>query len=188
MKKPLIALAAVAAMATTAQAKVMHRAVVDNWQVSAWSMENNPAAFSHCAAVSTQPQSGGVYLLFAFSEEMWSVGMYDTRWQLNPWQIYDITLSIDNSAPINVKGAAASEHQVRVSLPKTDDFVEQMKHGQVLHVTATSKQFNFRLRSVEKMLPVLLACVNSEANWGGGTNDPFAPTSLRSMNKDEQRF
>jgi hypothetical protein len=173
LRKTLLVATALAVLAVPANAGQLRTAMVNNWKVTAWSLENDSTSFSHCAAVSTA-SSNGVHLLFVVSEEVFAVGLFDVRWQLNPWQTFDVTLNVDNNPPINAKSKAASDHQASIHLPKTDAFYNQLVHGQVLHVATASKQFHLRLTNVDKMLPALLACAKIESDVAGTTNNPFA--------------
>jgi hypothetical protein len=128
-------------LAVPANAKILRRAMVNNWQVTAWSLENDPTSFSHCAAVTTA-SSNGVHLLFVISEEVFTAGLYDSRWQLNPWQTYDVTLSVDNYQEIKATGKASSYLQESLDLPKTEAFFQQLAHGQVIHIATAAKQFS----------------------------------------------
>jgi len=196
MKRLLLTTAALAALMAPANAdsKILRRAVVNNWQLTAWSLESDPTSFSHCAAVTTA-SSNGVHLLFVISEEVFSVGLFDTRWELNPWQTYDVTISIDNYAPFSAQSRAASQHQASIHLPKSEAFYQQLMRGKTLHVKTATKQFDLRLFNADKMLPALLACAKIESDVAGTSNNPFsgsppadtAPGASVSV-KDEEHF
>jgi hypothetical protein len=196
MKKLLLTTATLAALMAPAYAdmKILRRAVVNNWQLTAWSLESDPTSFSHCAAVTTA-SSNGVHLLFVISEETFSVGLFDTRWELNPWQTYDVTISIDNYAPLSAQSRAASQHQASIRLPKSEAFYLQLMRGKVLHVKTASKQFDLRLFNADKMLPALLACAKIESDVAGTSNNPFsgsstdtAPGASTSVKGEEEAF
>jgi hypothetical protein len=179
MKQLLLTATALAVLVAPANAdsKILRRAVVNNWQLTAWSLENEPTSFSHCAAVTTA-SSNGIHLLFVISEETFSVGLFDSRWELNPWQTYDVTLNIDNYPPISAQSRAASQHQASIHLPKSEAFYQQLMRGKVLHIKTASKQFDLRLFNTDKMLPALLACAKIESDVAGTSNNPFSGPTI----------
>ena len=144
---------------------------VGNWNAGAYSVPGS-MAFDHCAAAAEY--KSGITLIFAVSRTFqWSMGLYNSSWQLSQGSTYQITYAVDGSGPTIAKAVALGPSQVEIPLAPNVTLFQRFMHGNQLSVNAASQNFLFDLTRTIELLPDLLRCVENYVGQAPPSNNPF---------------
>jgi hypothetical protein len=145
--------------------------MVGNWSAGAYSVAGS-MAFDHCAA--SAEYKSGITLIFAVSRTFqWSMGLYNSSWQLSQGSTYQITYAVDGSGPTIAKAVALGPSQVEIPLAPNVTLFQRFMHGNQLSVNAASQNFLFDLTRTIELLPDLLRCVENYVGQAPPSNNPF---------------
>jgi hypothetical protein len=144
---------------------------IGNWSAGAYSVPGS-MAFDHCAA--SAEYKSGITLIFAVSRTFqWSMGMYNSAWQLSQDTSYQVTYAIDGSGPTIAKAVAIGPSQVEIPLAPNETLFQRFMRGNQLTINAASQNFLFDLTKTIELLPDLLSCVENYVGKAPPSNNPF---------------
>jgi hypothetical protein len=151
-------------------------------------------AFSDCTM--TASYESGITLGVIISRNFdWGLVLANDKWRLPIGSAEDVTLKIDEQAPIPALAKVVDEHGMLIPLETSGPAIEAMRHGRLLIVMTPSGELTFRLGGVSDAITQLAACVSdsleaeqtkegnsalsaleSKAQEGGGTHRLFTPS------------
>ncbi len=114
--------------------------------------------FSRCAIRGAF--RNGVVLLFDMDRLFtWSLLLYDKSWQLPGGDAYDAKITIDDGAPIAVRGHVVRNNAFLIPLSTRVDTLPQLRSGRRMQVQFAGKKLGFSLRGSGAAIKALALCV-----------------------------
>ena len=157
--------------AGTADARVFHI------KFGAWSGKSyfrDDGSFSHCA-VSARYKRGDLLVFSINSKYLFSIGVFDKRWNLTKGNRYPVRLIVDNDGSISRTARALSSRQIGISINDRKAFFNFIRFGKTLRIQGKGFSRSYSLRGTKGVLVRTLRCVNAfmkNGSGGGGVDSP----------------
>jgi len=131
--------------------------------------------FSDCTM--TAAGESGVTIGFIISRNFdWGLVLVDDTWGLPVGSAQDVTLAVDDRAPIPAVAKVVDPHGILIPLENSGPVVDAMRHGERLSVVTQAGKVSLRLRGTRDAIAQLAACVSKqlEAEKAQDGNSGFA--------------
>lgn len=145
---------------------------VGGWSGAAYSSDSD-GSFSHCAMSATY--NSGITLLFAISQNSWSMDLYNSAWSLQQGQSYPIVYSVDGGVNQQASAVAINSQQVGIELPLTSAEFNLFRFGSQVTIAAASQTFQFNLTGTSSSLYALGTCASNHTALA--SSNPFAASN-----------
>ena len=116
-------------------------------------------AFSDCTM--TASYESGITLGLIISRSFdWGLVLADDTWRLPVGSAEDVTLNIDEQAPVQALAKVVDAHGILIPLDNSGPVIDAIRHGRLLMVMTPSGKLTFRLGGVSDAITQLAACVS----------------------------
>ncbi len=161
---------AAACFTVQAQAEVIDKFKVRNWDVASYS--DDAGAFTHCAA--SAAYRNGITLIFSINKRLgWSISFSNPNWQYEVGDSFNLAFTVDRMEPISETAKAITTSGVEIGLADSGQLFRRFRRGNRLRVATENQIYDFNLTGTDEMLTVLLDC----ARQNGGREEEEIPVA-----------
>lgn len=178
----LLAVALMAAAATSAHARQFSSWTIGAWDISAYT-DDKTGVFSHCVA--SVPYRSGITLAFSVDAggNSWRMALSNSAWNLPIGKKYPISYTIDGRIPATDQATVIDPTAIVVELPANSELFQLFQTGNRLTVGAAGDTFPFDLRKSQRVLDFTLKCSRNYSTAsrpsnpfeGGSSSSPTNP-------------
>jgi S1-C subfamily serine protease len=135
---------------------------VGHWQGGAYTNDST-GAFSHCAAAAGY-LSGISLFIGQNANHVWLMGFSEPSWELAPGQSYPIELTFDGRTQFHIFGTASNTKLISAILPTAA--AKAFGVSRLMVATGSERTVQFELTATEKLLPMIVNCVDRMKTQG----------------------